>query len=253
MDLFLQTFSYRNWQKAPGRLVLAEEQFRHTSIASLLSNGTTKACVDGKNFFATNHPANMTDTTITSTWSNYQSSAKNVLGSSATGNTGTFSTDLLQAEVISMQTQVLDENGLLLGVDPDTILVPSDYYEPLKNGLMNDRLLQLVTNATSNDVAAAAVENVYKGRFNVIPVKEFSLASGTTADWYLIDSKLVKSGVAPWITMRQTVPGSLALRVFDESSDFFKLTGKIRMSSHVWYGFSVGLPHGIRRITGPTR
>ena len=115
--------------------------------------------------------------------------------------------------------------------------------------LAKDRLIQVF----GSNTAAGTVENPYKNRFNIVPVKEFSIASGTSADWYLVDSKLVKSGMAPWISMRQTVPGSLALRVFDESSDFFKNTGKIKMSSHIWYGFALALPHAIRRVKGETR
>jgi hypothetical protein len=257
MDLFLQVFAYRNWQRAPERLVLAEEQFRHLQIASILTGGTSKACVDGQNFFATAHPANMTDPTVSGTWSNYQSTASNVLGSTASGNNGgTHSLDVLQNEVTSMQTQVLDENGLLLGADPDTILVPADYYEPLKNMLARDRVLEFITDSSlsaHNPLGAAATDNFYKGRFQVHAVKEFSLASGTTADWYLIDSKMVKAGISPWLSLRQTVPASLALRIFDESTDYFRNTGNIKMSSHIWYGFAAALPHAIRRVKGPTR
>lgn len=256
-DLFNHLFAYRNWQQAPQRLVLAEEQLRHTSVAALLTAGTTTKCVDGSNFFATNHPANITDSTVTGTYSNYNSTATNVLGSAATANTGgTHGIDNIQNEVTSMQTQVLDENGLLLGVDPDTIAVPYDYYEPLKNMLARERVLEFVTNvglSSNNPIGAAATDNFYKGRFNVVPIREFSIASGTTADWYLIDSKMIKKGVSPWVIMRETVPQSLALRVFDESSDFFRNTGSIKMSAHVWYGFALALPHAIRRIKGPTR
>jgi hypothetical protein len=263
LDLFLQVFAYRNWQRAPERLVLAEEQHRHLQVAALLDGTGTRGsghqggldgtCVDGKAFFATDHPANITDANITSTYSNYQGTAKNVLGSAATGNVGTFQLDLLQAEVISMQTGVLDENGLPLGVDPDTILVPLDYYEALKNGLANSRILASVSANSGNELGAAAVDNIYKGKFNVIPVREFTMASTSTADWYLVDSKMIAKGVVPWVICRQTVPQSLALRVYDESSDFFKDTGDIKMSSHIWYGFALGLPHAIRRVKGPTR
>src|SRR5580700_2403422 len=98
-DLFLQVFAYRNWQKAPSRFVTAEEQHRHLQIAAILDGtgsragavgsandpgGTGRTCVDGTNFFGSTHPANMTDATVASpvtgatTWSNYESSAKNV-------------------------------------------------------------------------------------------------------------------------------------------------------------------------------
>lgn len=246
-DILYDIFAYRQWSQAPSRLVNAEAQFRHLQVAALLSAGTSIPCVDKQNFFSATHPANIVDPTVPGTWSNYQSTATNVLGSQATGNTGVFVSDYLQREVTAGQTSVLDENGQLLGWDPDTIVVPMDYAEPLRVGLANERLFAF------NGTAAAAVENVYKGRFNIVPVKEFSMASGTTADWYLIDSKLVKEGIAPWVALRQTMPTSLALRVYDESSDFFKDTGDIKMSSHIWYGFALALPHAIRRIKGPTR
>ena len=275
IDLFEKVFAYRNWQRAPERLVLAEEQHRHLQIATILDGtgdrsgavgsandpgGLERVCVDGVDFFATTHPANMTDPSVASpttgskTWSNYQDTAKNVLGSTATGNTGTFSLDLLQAEVISMQNGVLDENGLLLGARPDTIIVPTDYEEPLTNMLSVDRILASIASGTTPfNPAAAAVDNFYKGKFNVVGAKEFTQASGSTADWYLVDSKMLKAGVEPWVSLRQTVPTSLALRVFDESSDFFKNTGNLKLSSHIWYGFALALPHAIRRIKGPTR
>ncbi|MCL2724849.1 MAG: Mu-like prophage major head subunit gpT family protein [Polyangiaceae bacterium] len=251
LDLFLKVFAYRNWQRAPERLVLAEEQFRHFQVAELLSAGTAIPCADKQPFFSQTHPANMTDATVDKTWSNYQPIAKNILGSSAVGNVGTFLTDNLQAEVTAMKTGVLDENGNLFGVDPDTILVPSDYDEAVTIGLANSRILNFVTN--DNGIAAAEVDNVYKGKFKVEPVKEFSIAPGTTADWYLVDSKLIRAGLSPWAILKQTVPQSLALRIFDESSDYFKDTGNLKMSSHIWYGFGLALPHAIRRIKGPTR
>lgn len=275
-DLLLKVFAYRNWQKAPERLVLAEEQHRHNMIAQILDGsgnrggavgsandpgGVGRLCVDGVDFFASTHPINIGDATVkrqidgSATWSNYQSSAKNVLGSLASENSGTFAIDYLQAEVTSMQNSVPDENGVLLGADPDTIVVPNDYYEPLVIGLANARMLSYVADAggATNAIGAAALENPYKGRFNVVAAKEFTQTTGATADWYLIDSKLVKQGIAPWLSMRETVPESLALRVFDESTDYFKNTGNIKMSSHIWYGFSLVLPHAIRRIKGPTR
>lgn len=250
MDLFLQVFAYRNWQQAPSRLVLAEEQHRHNQIAALLTAGTGLTCVDGKNFFATDHPVNMTTTGVktqsnATTWSNYDSTGLDILGA------GISNPDIsnIQAQVIDMQTGVPDENGQLLGVDPDTLLVPADKKEAVTNMLAKDRLVSVF----GSNTAAAPSENPYKNRFNIVGVKEFGFASGSTADWYLVDSKLVKAGVAPWISMRQTVPASLALRNFDESSDFFKNTGRIKMSSHIWYGFALALPHAIRRVKGETR
>jgi len=223
IDLFQQVFAYRNWQQAPARLVLAEQQFRHDAIAALLELGTTTACVDGEFFFDTDHPANLFDPSA-GTWSNYNSAATDVV-----------SVTNLAAEVTSMMG-VLDENGKKLGVTPDTILVPTEKAEPLKN-LLKQAMIA---------VSSVSVSNPYMNGFNVIPVKELTDAN----DWYLVDSKLIAQGLAPWISLRQTVPTSLSMRVFDEASDFFKKTGRIRIESHIWYGFALGLPHAIRLVKG---
>lgn len=230
MDLFQQVFAYRQWSAAPARLVQAEEQFRHDQIATLLGAGHSTLCVDGQYFFDDDHPANLFDDSA-GTWSNYQSSAKNVV-----------SIANIEAEVSAMMSGVLDENGRKMGAMPDTILVPTEKAEPLKNLLAQALILGAASSATSN----GSVSNPYLNRFNVVPVKELS----DTDDWYLVDSKMVSQGIAPWISLRQTVPSSLSLRVFDEASDFFKRSGKIRIESHIWYGFALGLPHAIRKIVG---
>lgn len=223
IDLFQQVFAYRQWQAAPARLIQAEGQFRADQVAALLEAGTTTACVDGEYFFDTDHPANLFDDGA-GTWSNYQGSAKDVV-----------SVTNLEAEVTAMMA-VKDENGKTLGVQPDTILVPIAKAEALKN-LLKQAMIS---------VSSVSVSNPYMNGFNVVPVKEFTDVN----DWYLVDSKMLAQGLAPWVALRQTVPPALALRVFGETSDFFLKTGRLRIESHIWYGFSLGMPHAIRLVRG---
>jgi hypothetical protein len=223
LDLFTQTFAYRNWQLAPARLVNAEEQFRHSQIAALIELGTTTLCVDGKNFFAIDHPANMFDPSA-GVNSNYQATPKDVVD-----------VNNIMDEVTAMK-DMKDENGTRLGAMPDTILVGSPKAEPLK---------ALLKQAMIAD-GAVSVSNPYMNGFTVIEIKEFADIN----DWYLVDSKLAGEGLSPWISLRQTVPSALALRIFDESSDRFKSTGRLRIESHIWYGFALGLPHAIRKVVG---
>lgn len=229
-DLTNQVFAYRRWQEAPARFLTAEEQLRHNMIAALLEAGQSTVCVDGTNFFGTTHPVDLTQSTTSGTWSNYQSTAKSVV-----------SIANIEAEVTAMMS-VPDENGNKLGLMPDTLLVPVEKYEATKNLLSQQMVLAAATTATSN----GSVNNPYLGRFNIVPIKEFT----NSVNWYLLDSKLVKDGFSPWASVRETVPESLALRVFDTSSDFFKNTGDIKVSSHVWYGFGLALPHAIRKVVG---
>ncbi len=230
-DLFNQSFAYRNWQQAPARFVRAEEQFRADSIAALLELGQSTTCVDGQNFFSTTHPCNMGDSNVGSAWSNYNSATLDVVSI----------TNI--AAQCTLGKLVKDENGKKLGVNFDTIIVPSEKSEALKNLLAQAFIL---SGGTSTSVTSAATSNPYLGRFNVIEAKELTSA----VDWYLADSKLIAQGLSPWATLRETVPGALALRTYDESSDFFKDTSDIKMSSHVWYGFGLVFPHAIRLVRG---
>jgi len=221
MKLFTQTFSYRQWQKAPAALVAAEERFRQKQIALLLEDGENAAFLDvGKNFFSASHYSNVFDTSL-DTWSNYDAAGSDVV-----------SVTNIQAQVVEMN-QVRDENGDFLGVAPDTILVHPSKAEPLKNLLKKEMIAE----------SSVSVSNPYMNGFTVVPVNEFTDLN----DWYLVDSKLIGE-VAPWVSLRQTVPSSLALRVFDEASDFFKETGRLKISAHIWYGFSLALPHAIRKV-----
>lgn len=229
LDLTTQVFAYRNWLQGPARMMLAEARHRNLSIVTLLEAGASTAWVDGANFFSASHLCDLNDA-ASGTWSNYQVSTKNVV-----------SIANIEAEVTEMQG-VLDEFGQKLGADPDTILVPTAKYEPLKNLLAKENILE------EGSGSSASVTNPYRGRFNVVHVPELTDAN----DWYLVDSKLrSSSGLPPWLSLRYTAPNpSLQLRHWDESSDFFKDTGRIKVSSHVWYGFALGFPHAIRLVRG---
>ncbi len=238
IDLLSESFAYRSWSQTPQRWAIAEARLRNRAIAALLENGqnvlwgSVGKPIDGQNFFSATHKADFTSESGGGTWSNYQTSGKSVL-----------SVTNLEAEVTAMKG-VLDENGEKIGIEPDTILVPTALDEPLKNLLAQAMIPAGPLSSTSN----AQVNNPYYKRFNVVHVPEFTDAN----DWYLVDSKALSSlGLPPWISARWTVPNpALALRHFDESSDFFKTTGKIRVSSHIWYGFALAFPWAIRKVTG---
>jgi len=229
LSIVTQAFAYRNWSEGPGRLLIAEARHRNRSIVTLLEAGeSTVWPIDNLNFFSAAHLSDFADPAST-TWSNYQATPADVV-----------SIPNLEAEVTAMQGS-LDENGEKVGADPDTILVPTEKYEPLKNLLAKEMILDAT--------GVTAVNNPYRGRFNVIHVPELTDVN----DWYLVDSKLRSSvGLPPWLSLRFMPPtgSALALRYYDESSDFFKDTGRIKASSHIWYGFALGFPHSIRKIKG---
>ena len=237
LDLITKVFAYRNWLQGPARMMIAEANLRNHAIATLLEAGASTLWgaslanplgIDGANFFSATHLSDFNDPDST-TWSNYNSGALDVI-----------SVANISAQATIMQG-ALDENGEKVGADPDTILVPTAKYEGLKNYLAKELILE-------NGTGSAAVTNTLKGRYNVVHIPQLTDAN----DWYLVDSKLrASTGLAPWISARYTVPNpALELRHWDESSDFFKDTGRIKVSSHIWYGFALGFPHCIRKVVG---
>ena len=82
----------------------------------------------------------------------------------------------------------------------------------------------------------------------MVPVHVPELSSAV--DWYLVDTSLIAKGFDPMIAANYRPADSLGLRSYDESSDFFKDTGKIKVSAHIWHGFQLVYPHGLRKIAG---
>lgn len=228
--IFTEVWAYKLWQQAPGRFIEAEKEFRIESVAALLEAGASTALGydSAVNFFSTSHKANFHDASA-GTWGNLSSGGKTVL-----------SLDNIQDEVSDMMTSVKDENGKLMRVQPDTIIVPVGLELPLTVLLAQN----LVANFGPGS-ADVAIDNPWKGKLRVIGARDLTDAN----DWYLVDSNLAKQ-IPLWITMRQNMPASLANRFWDESSDFFKNTGRIKVSSHIWYGFGLAFPYAIRKVVG---
>lgn len=220
-DLFTNVFAYRNWGKAPAELKNAEQRHVAKKLAALLEAGTsTTSPWDAVNFFSASHLCNPFDSGST-TFSNYQSN-------------GTAPETLanIQAEMISMMG-VLDVNGDKLGVVPNEIWLPTAKY-------------QMVSDKLNQAFLSSGESNYMAGKLRAVHVPELT----DTNDWYLVDTNLISRGFDPMIAMNHTVPGTLGMRVFDESSDFYKNTGKIAISQHIWYGFALLFPHAIRKVVG---
>lgn len=231
MKLLTNAFSARKWAEGPALLVQAEEAFKLRMIASMLEANTETCGWDGLALFHDAHKANPVGGGVSATFDNLQGSAKNVVD---LGN--------IEAE-LTAGLEVLDMNGDPLGVDYDTIVVPRQKYNGLKNLLKQDFV--------PNTAGTATMRNPYNaGELKVQRIDQFTDSN----DWYLVDSKLVARGVSPWICAKLNLPNpgfdALSLRRWDESSDLFKKHGKIAVSKHVYYGAKPLFPHAIRKVVG---
>lgn len=220
LDLTTNVFAYKNWSNVPSRFVLAEQRHVASQLATLLEAGaSTLSPFDDVNFFATTHKANPSHGTAT--WSNYQ------------GTPAAASLANIEIEMIAMQGAVLDENGDKMQVRPNEIWLPTATYQSVANDL-NQAFL------------ASGESNPLTGQLKPVHVPELTDAD----DWFLVDTDLMGRGFDPLLAANYRPADSLGLRSYDESSDFFKDTGKIKMSAHIWHGFKLVYPHAIRLIKG---
>lgn len=220
LELKTNVFSARNWNNTPGRFKIAEQRHIASKLATLLEAGTsTTSPWDDVNFFATTHKANPFEGTTT--WSNYQS----VAAAPTLAN--------IQAEMIAMSKAVLDENGDKLGAMAKEIWLPTDKYQ-IVNDLLNQAFL------------ATGESNYMAGKLKAVHVPELTDVN----DWYLVDTDLLAQGYDPMISVSYQEPASLGLRFWDESSDYYKETGKIKVSQNIWTGRGLLFPHAIRRVVG---
>ncbi len=218
-------YAYNRWQAQPARFLAAQRRFIAQNVASLIEGGTsTTSPWDGVAFFSTAHLSNGSNTDG-GTFSNNQTVAIDPTD-----------IDELTTELTAMMG-VADPNGDKLGITPDTILAPTTQALALANLFKQDII--------ANPAGTAAVKNPYFGLFNVVHIPEFTNQNAI----YFVDSKrLREAGLPLFAVAKFRAPDSLSLRKWDEQSDFFKNTGKLKISSHLWTGQRLVFPHAIRRV-----
>lgn len=140
-----------------------------------------------------------------------------------------------------------DPSGREFGFSYDAILHPSSLDEVARNLLtVQDLIIEAgTTNGVSNTFAATKNPHYQSG---MTAVRGPDLAGTTTAaNWYLISRAAIAAGLFPWLISED---GAEDLRMWDESSDFYRDTGMIKVSSHIYVAAALLFPHGIRKIAG---
>ena len=236
VDLLTKVFAYRKWNEAAGRFTVAEQRHIARSVATILEAGTTSAQnwedpSGAVKFFDDSHPANFAEPGL-ATFSNYQATPKDP---NSIAN--------IMSECSAMEAEVRDENGDKLGVSPDVIMLPTEKYR------LVDALLKQAQVSAGNGtgVPGGGTTTMSNPLAGLRAVHNPQLTDPN--DWYLIDSTLIRQ-LPPWAGLRFSPGGVLELREWNEGSDFFLNTGKIKKSSHIWYGFGLVFPHAIRKIVG---
>jgi hypothetical protein len=230
LDLIQNPIRGRQWAQVPNQFVLAETRFQNALVAAALNGGTSAVNFwDSGYFFATNHPADPQNPDAFTDWSNYQASTIDL-----TEFVPTESDDIVSEVAIMQQIPGID--GLPLGVDPNVLMVPT-------------AKLEITRLAYAKQYLGSGENNPYYNRFRIVGNP---LITSTTA--YLIDTKIMGSlSIPPWAIVEYVPPSplgqALRLRWFDESSDYFKNTSRLKVSSHIHYSAALLFPHAIRRLT----
>jgi hypothetical protein len=226
LDILTNTFAYRNWGRAPAALADGEMKHVAKNLVTLLEDTAQTSPWDRVAFFAATHRSNPKEVIAATqgranTWSNLQS-------------TPADAADLtkIQAEMTAMR-DVRDENGDKMGIEPNEIWLPTAKFQ-----VVSDKLNQALINGGDS--------NPLIGKIKPVHIPDLTDVN----DWFLVDTTQFAKGVEPMVAANYRDVGSLGLRTWDESSDFFKETGKLKVSAHIWYGFKLVFPHAIRKVVG---
>lgn len=218
----------RQWDEAPARFKLEEAEMEAYNLAQVLINNPAPTdvanSVDGVALFSTAHP-----TTGTATWSNLNASGATVLDVAN-----------IQAEAVAMGNQVLDNSGRRIRAKMNAVMVPVGLGIPLANLLGQ----AFIPSAVSPVAGVTTQSNPY---FNGLRIIENPYLTDAN-DWYGLDLNLIARGYKPLILANFDAGPDLGLRRFDESSDHFKSTGRIKISSHIYKGFAPAFGQGIRKV-----
>ena len=231
LKIATNSISAKRWGDAPGLLLHAEQMFRVKTIADMLVANSATCAWDGLALFHDSHLSNPLDAG-SATFDNLQASTKDVV-----------SLANIEAE-ITLMMEVLDENGDPIGIEPNTIFVPRQKFQGLKNLLKQD--------FTPNSAGTATMRNPYSGsELSVVKIDALTDVN----DWYLADSNLIARGVVPWVQAKLALPNpafdALGLRRYEpDNSDYARTKGVVGVSQHIYYGQKFIYPHAIRKIAG---
>lgn len=217
---FIEAQDWVGWGAAPENMALEAKSAPNDLVADLLEAGTTTTCeLDGKNFFATDHPLNVFDSGI-GTFSNLHA------GKALTSPNIAFIKEHFR--------KLKAPNGLRgLKLKLTHIVVPPDLEEEALD--IRDRALVVLT------AGDGAVDNRHKESFEIVVADELT----DTNDWYALS--MSRPGMRPWIVNFEESP---TRRVLGPDSEHRAKTGKVAVSCELKGNAKLAIPACIHLLQG---
>jgi phage major head subunit gpT-like protein len=210
------------WNEQPAVIAAAGDSLANTIIAGLLEDNPV--CWDGENFFDSDHPVNVFDST---------------LGTFDNDVTGAGTDATVDNLAIAMQNfrGIKAANGKPMGLRMTHVLAG-----PGLEGTFNQLLKQdMIIQAIGDGSQFGAVNNIYKNAVTLVISDELS----DDGKWYPL--ALNKPGMKPWVVQDEGAPEEL---LSDKTSHLYKTTLKVGVAYILRGNGGLALPHCVQRWAG---
>lgn len=234
-------FAYiRQWARRPEAMARGRVFLRNHVVADLIQTGETAAtcALDGKAFFATDHPVNPFDPNVTyrgsATWSNFTTAATPLSATS------------LVAEKNKLK-MTPGPDGEELGLECTHVLVPTSLDDEAYNLLsVQDLLLSGALDGAGGGTMGTVRNPNFNSGLQKVRAPELD-GSDLNADWYLLSATAFGMGLFPWVICEDDTE---ELTEWNEDSDYAKEHKRIKIESRILLEAAFLFPHAIRKVSG---
>lgn len=241
-------FAYvKTWQNNAATMARARINMRNHLVTDLLEAGTSgywgvtadqPTGIDGQPFFSATHKVNPFDEKVQfhggATWSNYQSAATPLSAANLTQEKGAM-------------LYIPGPDGEEMGTEVSGMLIPTRLVDIARNLLTVQDLILSGALSGGGDGTMGTVKNEhYMSGLEYTWAPQLA-GTDSTANYYLYSMDTINQGNPPWVLAEDAAE---EIRTWDETSDFYKDSGWIKLESIVLANAVLLYPHGIRYIKG---
>jgi hypothetical protein len=237
----------KSWQSKAGQMARARVKLRANLIVALLEGNPLWATsdefpggLDGENFFSQDHLINPFKAD-TGTASNLSDAGKPLKPLSAGAE------NLTDEKAQVMLVPHFD--GVHMAMMADEMLIPTISSESARLLIdVKDVVLrgELGTAGAGGPMGPETNEHKDSGMGRIV-APQLAGTDATNANWYLVSRGIIAEGFVPWVLAEDPQE---EIREWDQSSDYYKDTGEIKVQSHLGLSAVLLWWQAIRKVLG---